>query len=433
MVFLMGKSSKNSKESKYSSELEKYMEDQEDLSEDLNLDNEYDFQTSSIGHSRLDDYVGIDDEKDDEEINYCSICGTELKKFNYGDKCDDCVKKCELVNDINELLDYISPSEELKKDVLLDAGFDELKLNITISNLLDENLIVLGSKGIFLTDVKTLNNFFRIYGSSTDILDEALYKNLMFSDDFIDISEYSDLVQIMFNPKNYKWEVNLFRDGRSIVKKFFVGILDANNFATRYLKELGELDNLRDKKPVKKQQVKYKRSKHEFIFFSTKRNQWYVKVKGHVGSKLVGFYDTEEDAVIARDNYIQKKRENQAKLRRKFTKKESDAIISFSERANQWVVKVKKKRGFKKLGYYDTEEEAIAAKNEYYGIGNELEVVNESMFSEGDRVQVTSGQFEFDFGIIKGYNEERDSYIVKLENSDIPLPIFIKSDKLRLI
>ena len=133
------------------------------------------------------------------------------------------------------------------------------------------------------------------------------------------------------------------------------------------------------------------------------------------------------------DNYIQKKRENQAKLRRKFTKKESDAIISFSERANQWVVKVKKKRGFKKLGYYDTEEEAIAAKNEYYGIGNELEVVNESMFSEGDRVQVTSGQFEFDFGIIKGYNEERDSYIVKLENSDIPLPIFIKSDKLRLI
>ena len=402
MVFLMGKSSKNSKESKYSSELEKYMEDQEDLSEDLNLDNEYDFQTSSIGHSRLDDYVGIDDEKDDEEINYCSICGAELKKFNYGDKCDDCVKKCELVNDINELLDYISPSEELKKDVLLDAGFDELKLNITISNLLDENLIVLGSKGIFLTDVKTLNNFFRIYGSSTDILDEALYKNLMFSDDFIDISEYSDLVQIMFNPKNYKWEVNLFRDGRSVVKKFFAGILDANNFATRYLKELGELDNLRDKKPVKKQQVKYKRSKHEFIFFSTKRNQWYVKVKGHVGSKLVGFYDTEEDAVIARDNYIQKKRENQAKLRRKFTKKESDAIISFSERANQWVVKVKKKRGFKKLGYYDTEEEAIAAKNEYYGIGNELEVVNESMFSEGDRVQVTSGQFEFDFGIIKG-------------------------------
>ena len=81
MVFLMGKSSKNSKESKYSSELEKYMEDQEDLSEDLNLDNEYDFQTSSIGHSRLDDYVGIDDEKDDEEINYCSICGAELKKF----------------------------------------------------------------------------------------------------------------------------------------------------------------------------------------------------------------------------------------------------------------------------------------------------------------------------------------------------------------
>lgn len=429
----MGENSKNSKKSNYSSELEKYMGEQEDLSEDLNLDEEYNFQKSGIGHSKLDDYVGIDDEKDDEEINYCSICGTELKKFNYGDKCDDCVKKCELVNDINELLDYVSPSEELKKDVLLDAGFDELKLNITVSNLLDEKLIVLGSKGIFLTDVRTLNDFFRVYGSSTDILDESLYKNLMFSDDFVDISQYSDLVQIIFNPKNNKWEVNLLRDGRSVVRKFFAGILDANNYATRYLKEMGELENLRDKKPVEQRQVKYKRSKHEFVFFSIKRNQWYVKVKGHVGSKIVGFYDSEEEAVTARDNYIEKKRENQAKLRRKFVKKESDAIISFNERANQWVVKVKKKRGFKKLGYYDTEEEAIAAKNEYYGIGIENELEDVPRFSEGDRVQVTSGMFEFDFGIIKGFNEERDSFIVKLENPDVPLPIFIKSDHLRLI
>ena len=432
----MGKSNKNSKESAYSSELEKYLDEQgKDSSDDMDFDEESTFGTSGVGGSRLDEYVGIDDEEDDEEINYCSICGKELKKFNYGDKCDDCVKKCELVNEINELLDYVSPSEELKRDVLLDVGFDELKLNITISNLLDENLIVLGSNGIYLTDVKALNNFFRIYGSSTDILDESLYKNLMFSDDFIDISQYSDLAQIMFNPRKNKWEVNLFRDGKSVVRKFFIGILDANNYATHYLKEMGELDNLRDKKPSAPQKVKYRQSKHEFVFFSTKRNQWYVKVKGFKGSKIVGFYDTEEKAVAARDEYIEKKRENQKKLRpTKFIKDESDAIISFHERSNQWIVKVKKKRGgFKKLGYYDTEEEAIAAKDEYYGIGVELESDDSPLFSEGDRVQVTSGPFEFEFGIINRYHEERDSYIVRLENPDVPLPVFIKSDQLRLI
>ena len=55
------------------------------------------------------------------------------------------------------------------------------------------------------------------------------------------------------------------------------------------------------------------------------------------------------------------------------------------------------------------------------------------MFSEGDRVQVTSGPLESEIGRIKRYFEERDSYIVNLENPDVPLPVFIKSDQLRLI
>ena len=84
-----------------------------------------------------------------------------LKKFNYGDKCDDCVKKIELVHELNIILDYMSPSEELKKETLKFTGLDELKLDIIISHLLNENLIVLGSKGIYLADVKALNNFFQ--------------------------------------------------------------------------------------------------------------------------------------------------------------------------------------------------------------------------------------------------------------------------------
>ena len=456
----MEKTNEKSKDAAYSSKLEKYMNEQEDSSTNLN-DDDFEFQTSKVKSSKLDQYLGIDDDKNDEEdieVNYCSICGTELKKFNYGDKCDDCVKKIELVNDINKLLDYVSPSEELKRDFLLSVGFDELKLNIMFSNMLDENLIVLGSNGIFLSDVKSLNSFFQVYGSSFDILDESLYKNVMFADNFVDISKYSDLVQLLFNPKNNKWEVNLYIDNKPALKKFFSGLSDANNFATRYLKEMGELDNISDKKPVQQQVLgKYKRSKHKFIFFSTKRNQWCVKVRGHVGSKIVGFYDTEDEAVIARDEYIKKKRENQAKLKpKRFVKDESDAIISFQEKYGMWVLKVKRRKGgFKKLGYFDTEEDAITAKNEYYGINREsdlkvnshfndddshainAEVSNgfdvNSLFNEGDRVLVLSEPYKFYFGVIQGYNEERDSFIVKLENSSVPLPVFIKSDQLKLV
>ena len=298
----MGKRNNNSKESEYSSELEKYMEANEEYSSDDN--NETDsFQTNIKGSSKLDEYLGVDDdEEEDEEIKYCSVCGKELKKFNYGDKCDECIKKIEVVNDLNVLLDYISPSEELKRGTLKFAGFDELKINIMISHLLDENLIVLSSKGIYLADVKTINRFFKRYGSANDLLDESHYKNVRFSES-VDISKYSDLVQIIFNSKLNKWEVNLYRNRRSVLTKFFVNIIDANDFARRYLKEMGELDNLPDN-PVGHQEVKARRSKHEFIFFSTKRNQWFVKVKGVARSKIVGFYDTEEEAVNARDYYI---------------------------------------------------------------------------------------------------------------------------------
>lgn len=429
----MGKN--NSNESAYSSELEKYM-DEQDTSDDLSFDDESSFKNSKIGSSKLDEYLSIDDEEEEEEeVNHCSICGKELKKFNYGNKCDECVKKVELVNEINKVLDYVSPSEELKREFLLRVGFDELELNILVSNLLNENLIILGSKGIYLADVKTLNAFFRIYGSESDILDESLYKNLMFSDGFVDISDYSDLVQLIFNSKMNKWELNLFRNGKQFYKKYFVSILDANNYATHYLKDEGELDNLRDKKQFIPPEVKRTKSKHKSIFFSVKRNQWFVKMKGPAGSKIVGFYDTEEEAVTARDNYIQKQKEMRNRLKpKKFVKDESDAIISFHERSGQWVVKVKKRKGgFKRLGYYDTEEEAIAAKNEYYGIDDNLDEFANLPFSEGDRVQVILGRFEFECGVVQKYFEQRDSFVVKLDNSDFPYPVLLKEHQLKLI
>ena len=67
LVFLMGKNNNNSKESEYSSELEKYMGEHEDYWDD---EETIDFQASSKGSSKLDEYLGIDDEEEDEEINY---------------------------------------------------------------------------------------------------------------------------------------------------------------------------------------------------------------------------------------------------------------------------------------------------------------------------------------------------------------------------
>lgn len=460
----MGRNS-NSKDSEYSSDLENYIEGEDKYqSEDIDFD-ESSFNNSTRGVSKLDEYLDINDDgyNEEEKINYCSICGNELKKFNYGDKCDDCIKKIGLVDDINLLLDYMSPSEELKKENLLFAGFDELKLNIIISNLLNENLILFGSNGIYLADVKTLNDFFRIYGSANDLLDESLYKHVMFSDGFVDISKYSDLVQIMFNSKNSRWEVNLFRNRSPILKKFFTNIFDANDYARHYLKEIGELDNLKDKTPVKLEEINHIKSNHKFILFSTKRNQWFVKVKGPAGSKIVGFYDTEDEAVEARDAYLESRKKIREIVKPTYQRDERDSKIKFHERSNQWVVIVKSESGrFKKLGFFDTEEEAIVAKNKYYGIVTEKSITTEeeeygivseeplsikdeqvsdvklkfgfkSTFGEGDEVLVISGQFKNCFGVILGFDEERDSLIVKLENSNVPYPIFIKSDYLELV
>jgi hypothetical protein len=45
----------------------------------------------------------------------------------------------------------------------------------------------------------------------------------------------------------------------------------------------------------------------------------------------------------------------------------TEALISFSERAGLWVVRIPRRRGgYKVLDYYDSEEEAIEAKDAYF-------------------------------------------------------------------
>ena len=45
----------------------------------------------------------------------------------------------------------------------------------------------------------------------------------------------------------------------------------------------------------------------------------------------------------------------------------TEALISFSERAGLWVVRIPRRRGgYKLLDYYDSEEEAVEAKDAYF-------------------------------------------------------------------
>ena len=81
---------------------------------------------------------------------------------------------------------------------------------------------------------------------------------------------------------------------------------------------------------------------------------------------MIGYYDTESEAIRAKEEYLEKK-STRPPIRPVKKDIEGDTKITFSERANQWVVRIPRRRGgYKKLGYYDSEEEAIAAKEAYF-------------------------------------------------------------------
>ena len=93
---------------------------------------------------------------------------------------------------------------------------------------------------------------------------------------------------------------------------------------------------------------------------------WGVKVKGYRGSRLLGYYRSEEEAIQAKEDYMAEKSAKQKAMRNERNIK-TEALISFSERAGLWVVRVPRRRGgYKLLDYYDSEEEAIEAKDAYF-------------------------------------------------------------------
>ena len=178
----------------------------------------------------------------------------------------------------------------------------------------------------------------------------------------INLGDYSDYVRIVFNSRMDKWELNMLEDGKHVLRKHFFDKREAEMQALHYLGQIGVLNSGNLSKEKEKSTI----SRHSGIYYSDAKNMWGVKVKGYRGSRLLGYYRSEEEAIQAKEDYLAEKSAKQKAMRNERNIK-TEALISFSERAGLWVVRVPRRRGgYKLLDYYDSEEEAVEAKDAYF-------------------------------------------------------------------
>ena len=178
----------------------------------------------------------------------------------------------------------------------------------------------------------------------------------------INLGDYSDYVRIVFNSRIDKWELNMLEDGKHVLRKHFFDKREAEMQALNYLGQIGVLNSGNLSKEKEKNTI----SRHSGIYYSDAKNMWGVKVKGYRGSRLLGYYRSEEEAIQAKEDYMAEKSAKQKAMRNERNIK-TEALISFSERAGLWVVRVPRRRGgYKLLDYYDSEEEAVEAKDAYF-------------------------------------------------------------------
>ncbi len=178
----------------------------------------------------------------------------------------------------------------------------------------------------------------------------------------INLGDYSDYVRIVFNSRIDKWELNMLEDGKHVLRKHFFDKREAEMQALHYLGQIGVLNSGNLSKEKEKSTI----SRHSGIYYSDAKNMWGVKVKGYRGSRLLGYYRSEEEAIQAKEDYLAEKSAKQKAMRNERNIK-TEALISFSERAGLWVVRIPRRRGgYKLLDYYDSEEEAVEAKDAYF-------------------------------------------------------------------
>ena len=178
----------------------------------------------------------------------------------------------------------------------------------------------------------------------------------------INLGDYSDYVRIVFNSRIDKWELNMLEDGKHVLRKHFFDKSEAEMQALHYLGQIGVLNSGNLSKEKEKSTI----SRHSGIYYSDAKNMWGVKVKGYRVSRLLGYYRSEEEAIQAKEDYLAEKSAKQKAMRNERNIK-TEALISFSERAGLWAVRVPRRRGgYKLLDYYDSDEEAVEAKDAYF-------------------------------------------------------------------
>ena len=166
----------------------------------------------------------------------------------------------------------------------------------------------------------------------------------------INLGDYSDYVRIVFNSRIDKWELNMLEDGKHVLRKHFFDKREAEMQALHYLGQIGVLNSGNLSKEKEKSTI----SRHSGIYYSD------------ASSRLLGYYRSEEEAIQAKEDYLAEKSAKQKAMRNERNIK-TEALISFSERAGLWVVRVPRRRGgYKLLDYYDSEEEAVEAKDAYF-------------------------------------------------------------------
>ena len=178
----------------------------------------------------------------------------------------------------------------------------------------------------------------------------------------IDLSNYSDYVRIIFNKRVDKWELNLLEGGKHVLRKHYFDRREAEREAVHYIKEMG----IKSGGSSSSEMEQSTRSRYDGIFYSDARRLWGVKVRGYRGSRILGYYRSEQEAIEAKEGYLREKQDKHVAMQKEKNLK-TDALITFSERAGLWVVRIPRRRGgYKLLDYYDSEEEAVEAKDAYF-------------------------------------------------------------------
>ena len=231
------------------------------------------------------------------------------------------------------------------------------------------------------TKIITLDDYFNFNSKEESDFKDSIHDHINeinldeLEEESIDINDFGDYVKIIYNPKIDKHLLEFFNDGNLILSKSFKDIEMARVEAVQYLKEIG-INRKNEDNELKEHDdgssLKRKRSHHRDVYYSPSKGKWGAKVRGFKGSKFLGYYNSEREAYLARKAYLDEKEKVKEDMIRekkgiKSRKSETDMEgIIFSKQSGKWLVRLKDKNGkYVNLGKFDSEEEAVFAKEEF--------------------------------------------------------------------